>query len=64
MKIDMADRFHKHLDRCKQCRENPFDLCSEGVIILSAFLAQNNIAFMNQSLLPATPESQAQREQE
>jgi hypothetical protein len=22
--------FHEHLDRCLQCRNNPFDLCAMG----------------------------------
>lgn len=26
--------FHKHLDQCKRCRENCFDLCSEGSLLL------------------------------
>lgn len=25
-----VDDFHKHLDNCKQCREQPFNLCSIG----------------------------------
>ena len=26
--------FHKHLDMCKQCRENPFGLCWKGQRLL------------------------------
>ncbi len=26
-----ADPFHKHLDTCAQCREQPFNLCTDGV---------------------------------
>lgn len=26
----VIDNFHKHLDNCKQCEQNPFDLCSTG----------------------------------
>jgi hypothetical protein len=28
--FDGIKRFHFHLDTCKQCRENPFALCSVG----------------------------------
>lgn len=28
------DKFHKHLDICAQCRNHPFDLCSEGAKLL------------------------------
>ena len=31
---EVAD-FHKHLDECKQCRENPFGLCPKGVILIN-----------------------------
>jgi len=27
-------KFHKHLDECEQCRNRPFDLCTEGLKIL------------------------------
>lgn len=30
------DAFHRHLDGCKQCRENPFNLCREGEMLLRA----------------------------
>lgn len=26
--------FHEHLDKCKRCRENPFDLCTIGLILI------------------------------
>lgn len=28
------DKFHAHLDICKQCREHPFNLCAEGSRVL------------------------------
>ncbi len=31
---DPAAKFHAHLDVCKQCRENPFDLCKTGDALL------------------------------
>lgn len=31
-----ADRFHEHLDGCRQCQEHPFSLCSTGVDLLRA----------------------------
>jgi hypothetical protein len=30
-----AETFHDHLDGCQQCREHPFDLCSQGRTILT-----------------------------
>lgn len=30
-----ADDFHAHLDKCMQCRENPFDLCPKGHELLT-----------------------------
>lgn len=30
------ERFHKHLDECRQCREEPFNLCPLG----DAFIMQ------------------------
>jgi len=27
----VKDSFQNHLDKCKQCRENPFDLCPKGL---------------------------------
>jgi hypothetical protein len=30
----MAKSFHDHLDKCRQCRENPFDLCVTGQTIM------------------------------
>ena len=26
--------FHQHLDECKQCRANPFELCAKGHMLL------------------------------
>jgi hypothetical protein len=34
------DKFHKHLDECKQCRDNPFDLCPVGHVILTGELTE------------------------
>lgn len=31
---DPVQNFHKHLDACKQCRENPFSLCPTGSELL------------------------------
>lgn len=30
-----SDRFHEHLDVCKQCEEHPFDLCPTGQKIMA-----------------------------
>jgi hypothetical protein len=31
--VKEVDAFHKHLDECKQCEENPFDLCIVGRLL-------------------------------
>ncbi len=28
------DAFHEHLDKCPQCANHPFELCSEGAALL------------------------------
>lgn len=33
---EAEDRFHQHLDRCRQCREQVFNLCSVGRELLMA----------------------------
>lgn len=30
----MSQDFHKHLDKCPQCKNHPFNLCSKGERIL------------------------------
>jgi hypothetical protein len=30
----MNNSYHDHLDICRQCREHPFNLCTEGAQIL------------------------------
>ena len=35
----MANSFQEHLDICEHCRENPFDLCPAGTVILKMELA-------------------------
>jgi hypothetical protein len=32
--LERITKFHKHLDICSQCRNHPFDLCKDGVILL------------------------------
>jgi hypothetical protein len=34
MEDEMIDRFHVHLDVCKQCRDHPFELCPTGAELL------------------------------
>lgn len=34
--LDTAERFHSHLDTCRQCSEHPFDLCPAGATLLAA----------------------------
>jgi hypothetical protein len=40
----LLDRFHQHLDRCAQCRNNPHDLCAVGALILTASASAGMIA--------------------
>jgi hypothetical protein len=30
-----AEQFHAHLDRCAQCRNQPFNLCPQGAALLT-----------------------------
>ena len=32
----LDDKFHRHLDVCKQCREHPFAMCGVGDLLLRA----------------------------
>lgn len=34
MEDDITKPFHDHLDKCKQCRENPFALCEVGALLI------------------------------
>jgi hypothetical protein len=34
-----AHPFHRHLDECTRCREQPFNLCPEGAAALQAAVA-------------------------
>jgi hypothetical protein len=31
---EWVDRFHAHLDVCKQCEQHPFELCPVGTALL------------------------------
>ena len=31
---ERIDKFHAHLDVCRQCERHPFDLCSTGAKLL------------------------------
>jgi len=33
---DFTAAFHRHLDECSQCRNNPFGLCDVGAVLLRA----------------------------
>lgn len=33
-----SDAFHMHLDDCRRCRENPFDLCDSGRVLSEMFM--------------------------
>lgn len=30
----MKNEFHDHLDKCERCRNEPFNLCREGSLLL------------------------------
>lgn len=34
--IPSAAAFHRHLDACRQCRENPLKLCAAGHALLTS----------------------------
>ena len=36
MKLEAAEAFHTHLDRCRRCATSPFDLCDDGRRLLEA----------------------------
>lgn len=55
----LADRFNKHLDRCPQCKNNPFNLCGIGQVILNAVVAAGMVS-AQQSVHP-TRRSVAQK---
>lgn len=35
MSQENINHFHAHLDDCRQCRDNPFDLCPIGVVLIN-----------------------------
>ncbi len=37
--------FHKHLDECKQCKEQPFNLCSKGKELIKTLESPNEKGF-------------------
>jgi hypothetical protein len=44
-----VDAFHAHLDCCKQCMNNPFDLCAEGRRLINA--AADNLSIPNRIMV-------------
>lgn len=38
-----SEAFHKHITECKQCEENPFDLCQTGRILIKCAVPQCEI---------------------
>lgn len=46
----MNPRFHDHLDACRQCRDNPWGLCAEGVAALKADVDLVSVHFEKQSM--------------
>ena len=37
-----VDKFHNHLDECRQCRDNPFALCAKGHELLTGEKVDDN----------------------
>lgn len=35
--------FHDHLDKCQQCANHPFELCSEGARLLGLAAAETSL---------------------
>lgn len=44
----MSNIFHKHLDKCEHCRDNPFNLCETGQTAL-AFAGNETVNMMSSS---------------
>lgn len=40
---DYPDEYHRHLDECKRCRNNPLSQCPVGLSILLRATAKNFI---------------------
>ena len=49
-----ADQFHKHLDRCRRCREQPMNLCPVGFLFLTQATADGTEA-MTAGFAPGSP---------
>ena len=47
---ESMDRFHAHLDECKQCRDRPFGLCPSGQTLLLAAADDGMTAGMEKAL--------------
>lgn len=43
------DSFHAHLDCCRRCREQPFNLCPIGRFTLTRETAQLAVDILNES---------------
>lgn len=39
-----ADRFHRHLDGCQQCRNHPMNLCVAGADLLRRAVTEPRVA--------------------
>jgi predicted anti-sigma-YlaC factor YlaD len=37
------NRFYEHLDKCKQCREHPMELCAEGARLLQQAATEDEL---------------------
>lgn len=47
--------FHAHLDACKQCRENPFELCVVGGLLLVEATGPSKPYSMGTGRVPSEP---------
>lgn len=43
-----TEAFHKHLDECSQCKNNPFNLCQIGALLLGSTSTARQIDNHNQ----------------
>ena len=48
--IESMEKFHAHLDMCKQCRDHPFGLCKVGESLLLTTPKKDALAGVTETL--------------
>jgi hypothetical protein len=41
--VTAEEKFHAHLDECRQCREQVFNLCAKGLELLTSAATDNSM---------------------